>query len=172
MSIDPFDTALRFVLAHEGGEVDHPSDPGGYTKSGISLRFFRQINPIATAADVKALTPPEIAEIYRAYFWWPARCDHLPPAIAFALFDTAVNMGVKTAAKFLQRAIGVTADGVIGQKTLDAIFKRREADTLAKFFAERNWRYGNLSTFQVFGKGWLRRSAACHSEALRLSHEV
>ena len=169
---DAFDDALRFVLAWEGGEVDHPSDPGGYTKSGISLRFFRQINPRATAADVKALTPPEIAEIYQDWFWQPAKCDRLPPALALALFDTAVNMGVKTAVKLLQRALGVTADGVIGQKTLEAAFMVREESTLAAFIAERNWRYVNLKGFLVFGKGWLRRSAACHSEAMRLIHEV
>jgi len=172
MSADTFDTALRFVLAWEGGEVDHPADPGGYTSRGVSLRFFRQINPRATAADVKALTPIEVAAIYRDWFWTPAKCDRLPPALALALFDTAVNMGVKTAAKLLQKALGVTADGVIGQKTLEAIFKHREEDTLAEFFAERNWRYGNLSTFSTFGKGWYRRSAACHAESMRLSNEV
>ena len=169
---DLFNAALRFVLAWEGGEVDHPADPGGYTKSGISLRFFRQINPRATAADIKALTPPEIAEIYRDWFWQPARCDRLPPALALALFDTAVNMGVKTAAKLLQKALGVVADGVVGQKTLEAAFRGREEDTLSRFFAERNWRYANLSSFITFGKGWFRRSASCHSEAMRLIHEV
>ena len=39
-----FDTAIKKVLKHEGGYVDHKNDPGGATKYGISLRFIRKSN--------------------------------------------------------------------------------------------------------------------------------
>ena len=42
MSASTYDEALRRLLAHEGGYVNHPSDPGGPTNFGITLADYRR----------------------------------------------------------------------------------------------------------------------------------
>ena len=68
-----FDTAIKKVLKHEGGYVDHKNDPGGATKYGISLRFIKQSNTDLDldndgdidADDIKEMTEDKAKEIYK-----------------------------------------------------------------------------------------------------------
>jgi lysozyme family protein len=83
----------------------------------------------------------------------------LPDAVRFDVFDAAVNSGVGQAIKWLQRAVGVADDGVIGQQTLNAL-AAANGDVVAKRFnGQRLMFMTNLSTWQTFGKGWARRIA-------------
>ena len=38
-----FDTAHAFTARWEGGLTDHPADPGGLTKYGVSLRWVQDL---------------------------------------------------------------------------------------------------------------------------------
>lgn len=157
-----FSEAVERVLAHEGGFVDHPSDPGGATKFGITERVARAWGYKGHMLDLPRDTA---VEIYRAQYWSPVQGDKLPDAIAFQVMDAGVNHGVGNAARWLQRAAGVTEDGVIGPVTLAAVRKADPADLVLRFNATRLDFYASLSTFSTFGRGWTRRVA----ENLRLA---
>ncbi|MNY54464.1 putative Peptidoglycan domain protein [compost metagenome] len=75
------------------------------------------------------------------------------------MFDAAVNHGIGNAVRFLQRAVGVADDGSVGKVTLDAIKALPVTDALARFNAEHLDFYTKLTTFDTFGKGWVRRVA-------------
>ena len=107
-----FTRCIDVILAEEGGLSHHRRDPGGLTKFGISSRAYPQL-------DIARLTRDQAVSIYRADYWTPIRGDDLPPGLDLLVFDTAVNMGVITAAMLLQDALGVTMDGVIGPITLN-----------------------------------------------------
>ena len=114
-----FEACLPLLLAHEGGFVEHPDDPGGATKFGITGRTLARFRGTkVTREAVMALTRDEAGEVYRTLYWDKIGGDHLPAGIDYAVFDAAVNSGVRQATLWLQRALGVTADGVIGQKLL------------------------------------------------------
>ena len=116
---ESFDHALHHVLKFEGGYVNHPLDPGGATNLGITratLARFRGRR--VSKSDVRALTLEEAGQIYRAQYWDACHCSNLPPGLDLAVFDCAVNQGVRRARKILQRALGVKADGLIGSVTL------------------------------------------------------
>ena len=52
--------ALSRVLAHEGGYVNHPADPGGPTNKGVKQRVcdaYRKSKNFATRS-VKSITMP------------------------------------------------------------------------------------------------------------------
>jgi lysozyme family protein len=68
-------------------------------------------------------------------------------------------MGAGRAAKLLQTALGVTADGIIGRETLGVAANTDPDEFLDKFSAAKEHFYRGLQTFDVFGKGWLRRVA-------------
>jgi len=164
--MDNFQTALEAVFRHEGFFSDHPLDPGGKTRYGITYRTFRNLYP---AGDFSKLDRPGAAQIYRDHYWVPCRCEELPAGIDLAVFDCAVNQGAPTARKILQKAAGVKADGIIGFVTLKAV-KTRPREVLTDFMARRGVRYGNLWHFVTFGLGWMRRLLDVHREALDLQN--
>ena len=130
MNVD-FEKSVEFTLKMEGGSSveNDPNDPGGKTKYGISQKAFPNLN-------IDTLTLEEAKEIYRKNYWQACRCDELPFEFAVCVFDTAVNQGVNKAKRLLQIALGVTVDGVIGDKTIAAAFKAGPT-LVRKFLAYR-----------------------------------
>ena len=148
-----FDDAFARLIGHEGGLVDHPSDPGGLTNWGISQRSY-------PGEDIRGMTLERAKLIYLRDFWGPAGCESVPDGVKFDLFDMAVNAGVRTSIRCLQRAVGETADGVIGPRTLQAIQSMPVTRMRARFNAQRLIAFTDLAHWPAFGKGWVRRVAA------------
>lgn len=153
---DRFPAFIDRVLAHEGGYVNHPQDPGGETNHGITLRTARANGYSGAMRD---MTRAQAVEIYRKAFWQRYRATEMPEAVAFQFLDACINHGYGNAARMLQRAAGVADDGVIGGITLAAVNGMPENDLLLRFNAERIVFFTKLSTFPTFGKGWMRRVA-------------
>lgn len=168
-----FDLAHVFTSKWEGGLVDHPSDPGGITNHGVSLRFlkgFRDAERIGvqfpiTAESIRKLTKEQAKEIMKVAFWTPQKLDELPQLTAIAHYDFSVNGGSRQAVLLLQRCAGVTDDGIIGPKT------RQAAQAEAKGYGDlvvalalcdtRQRFYNDLvkarPNFAPFLKGWTNR---------------
>lgn len=147
-----FDSAFLLVIGHEGGYVNNPRDPGGETKYGISKREYPNLS-------IKNLTLAAAKQIYRNDYWDRLQLDRLPDAVRFDLFDAAVNSGLTTAAKLLQRAVKVADDGVIGSVTISAA-NAMNPETLDKRLSGYRLLYlTDIKTWPVFGKGWVRRVA-------------
>lgn len=161
-----FDEALEVVFRHEGGYVDHPADPGGATKFGITLATLSQWRGRATTkADVKALRKDEAATIYRARYWNAVRGDELPAGVDLALFDFAVNSGPSRAISTLQEVLGVPVDGRLGPVTMAALDANPAGTTVRVICGRRIAFLRRLATFPVFGRGWMRRVENIEREA-------
>lgn len=155
-----FDRALAKVLVHEGGYVFHKLDPGGETNQGVTRRVYDDYRrglklPVQS---VKHMTKAERDSIYRMRYWSLIKGDSLPPGVSYVVFDGAVNSGVSQSAKWLQRALGIKADGVIGPGTLEALRTVNDHDALiAKIIGRRMAFLRALKTWKTFGKGWTSR---------------
>lgn len=147
-----FDQCFDKLIAHEGGYSNDAKDPGGETNFGISKRAYPQV-------DIKNLTRDAAKAIYKRDYWDRAQCDKLPPTLAYLLFDAAVNSGIGQAIRFLQRALGVADDGVLGPLTLSMVSRADAESICARFIGQRLDFMTRLSTFDYFGKGWSRRLA-------------
>ena len=147
-----FDEAFETLIGHEGGYSNDPRDPGGETNFGISKRAYPDVN-IAT------LTLEQAKAIYLRDYWQRAMCDQLPPAVAFQVFDCAVNSGIGQSIRFLQRAVGVADDGRVGPLTTRAVQRLDAEAVVSRFNGQRLDFMTKLSTWDVFGKGWARRIA-------------
>lgn len=147
-----FYEAFDRLISNEGGYVNNPADPGGETKFGISKRSYPEV-------DIKNLTRNQAREIYQRDFWQRGEMDQFDGAIAFQVFDAAVNHGIETAIRLLQRAVDVAEDGHIGPVTVAAIHARSITDVLMLFLAHRIKFWAKLSTWQSFGRGWAIRAA-------------
>lgn len=161
-----FADCLPLILAHEGGWVDHPSDPGGATNLGVTIGTLSDwLGRPATKAEVKALTPATVAPIYEARYWKAAHCHELPVGVDYMVFDLAVNSGPGKAVRFLQGAVGAVEDGVFGPATRERVGRVHPDNIILALSKRREAFYRSLKTFPTFGKGWMRRLAEVTSKA-------
>ena len=166
--------AMKGVHVSEGGYVNHPKDPGGATNFGITQRVYdayRESTNLARRA-VKLITSQEVADIYRTEYADKIRYDDLPAGIDYATLDGAVNSGVSRGAKWLQSALGVSSDGMIGAQTISAAGKADAIATVKSMCAKRMSFLRGLGIFSTFGKGWTSRVARVEAESVSMAMEA
>lgn len=152
------DKAFEHIVGVEGGYSNDPRDPGGETKYGITKRDHPNV-------DIASLTLDDAKEIYRVQYWTPAMCDAFPWPLNLFVFDAAVNQGVDTAKKLLQKSLGVAQDGIVGKATLAAVGRADQKELCAMFMADRALRYTGTRNFDVYGRGWFKRLFVIAMEA-------
>lgn len=123
---------IEDIIRREGGYVNHPSDPGGETKFGITLRTARAHGYEGRMRDL----PIETArKIYRHIYWEApgfARVAGISALVAEELMDTGVNCGKQRAKEWFQSSLNafnrgqkdypdLVVDGVIGPVTLNTL---------------------------------------------------
>lgn len=156
---ESYPEAIKAVLLHEGGYVNHPKDPGGATNFGVTQAVydgFRKRHG-QSPAPVKNIQNREVQEIYRLQYWNTVRGDELPAGIDYCVFDFAVNSGPSRAIKYLQTALGVKSDGLIGLVTIQAAKEAFAHDVIQTICNNRLAFLKALKTWPTFGKGWGRR---------------
>ena len=163
--------AIEGVLVREGGLVDDPNDAGGLTNMGISWRTYKSVFPHAVIEDLRHLTVDQAKAVYNQLFWNMTRLRELnSQQIANSLLDAAVNLGIAEMVKIAQRACNavkgqpdwLVVDGVMGQKTVDAINDysfvilrvaiRSERCAVYKLIVAKN------PSQEKFLQGWLNRA--------------
>jgi lysozyme family protein len=153
-----WEACFAMVLKHEGGFVNHPKDPGGMTNLGVTRTNWElYLDHDVTEADMRALTPEMVKPFYKKNYWDKIRGDELPSGVDYAAYDLAVNSGTGRAAKYLQQIAGVTADGVIGPRSMEAIKKCDAEGVVDEICNMRMTFLKGLGTFETFGKGWTIR---------------
>lgn len=163
---------FEMVLVHEGGYVNDPRDPGGRTNLGVTQRAWEAyLNRSVTEAEMRALTPEIVKPFYKLNYWDKIKGDQLPSGVDYAAYDLAVNSGVGRSAKYLQEIAGVTADGAIGPKSLEAIKTCNSKELVDSLCDMRLDFLKRLPTFATFGKGWSRRVAEVKEKALSMAGE-
>lgn len=164
MSATNFQTTTGWLLVHEGGYVNHPADPGGATNRGVTQAVYdgyRRRKGLRTQS-VRNITEQEVYDIYRTQYWDKVWGDELPNGLDYAVYDFAVNSGPRRAIQFLQRIIGVEADGVMGNVTIGKIRELQaeggEIGEIIEQLCTNRWNWmKTLRTFSTFGRGWTRR---------------
>lgn len=154
-----FKTCLAHILKFEGGNVDHPADPGGRTGQGILQREYDKWRGAQGKAkrDVWDMSDAERDTIYWENYWGVSRLDDFSLPVAFLLFDTSVLNGVGFATRNAQRTAGVRQDGKLGPISRAAINAADKSEFLDRFqFHRRNY-LRTRPAWPTFGKGWFNR---------------
>lgn len=150
-----FDRAFTALLGNEGGYSNQPDDPGGETMWGITLTVARANGYVGRMQEM----PAEIAKtIYRKNYWLP-QFDDLPYAIAFQVFDGAVNSGIGQSVRWLQRAVNVADDGQLGPVTMAAVKAADPLKAAVRYNARRLQFMRRLTNWPASGRGWAGRIA-------------
>lgn len=123
---------LGAIYADEGGYVNHPNDPGGATKYGVTEMVARRAGyrgdmrhfPMHCSASAKICAD----QIYvRDYIERPGFMPMvaIEPAVADELVNTTVNMGAPRPSRWFQQSLNdlggrVAVDGKIGPASIGA----------------------------------------------------
>lgn len=152
-----FEQAFNKVLLAEGGFSDHAADPGGKTRFGITEAVAREVG---YRGDMRELPLDLAKRIYKERYWNPIKAEQLPAAVRYAVFDAAVNSGPGQSVKWLQRALGVKDDGVIGPQTLAAANAANPDALKMRLLGQRLRFMAGLTNWPAFSRGWAIRIAS------------
>lgn len=181
-----FSIAYAATMGHEGKYAHNPNDRGGETWKGISRKNFPGWSgwSIIDASKKQTGFPANlqgnkhleqlVRAFYKMEFWSRLSLDEvIDQRIAFEIFDTAVNCGVRIAGSFLQRALNVlnrsgkdysnlAVDGQVGPRTVAILNNhRRPADVLKVLNILQGNRYIEIcearESQEEFASGWLTR---------------
>lgn len=181
-----FRTILPWALGHEGDISNHPKDPGRFTFKGISQEkhphetslWYRVTNLIDKKGEQAALNDPEvnrmIGNIYFKDYYGPLRCEEMPYILSRKVFDTAVNVGRRRCARWIQRSVNLAdrgrdvepllVDGGVGDKTIRALQRYfTEDEFMTKQIAGFQMTHyqalcERAKRFEVFLRGWTNRA--------------
>ena len=158
-----FDKILTKTLQFEGGLRLHKNPTENFeTYAGI----YRKAHPDWEGWDYidRGEDPPFelVRQFYRTHYF--KHFEHLKYDVVKAiLFDTAVNLGVKTAVKLAQKVLGLVPDGVIGPKTTNALDNIEDVEKfvlayiLARIAFYVNLANKNPRKYGLYLRGWLNR---------------
>ena len=167
-----FDKCLHMLLEHEGGYVNNVHDKGGMTNLGVTKKVYdKWIDRESTEQEMRDLTPDDVAPIYKKNYWDRVKGDSLPSGLDWACFDWAVNSGSGRPAKAVQRAVGATQDGAIGNQTLGLVAEKDPKFIIDYVYTVRQAFYESLDDYKHFGRGWSRRNTETLHQAMKMSEE-
>ena len=163
MTQENFQKALVFTLKWEGGLSDHPNDSGGLTNMGITQAFWDANYIRDFPRSVRDLTKDQAEYIYHDRIWKKCGCELVSePTLQVVMFDTAVNFGVAGGIMFIQEALDINMDGVLGDYTKGRLLHHGNHKELASKIVNNRiaYRYVRVAAKpdqKDFLQGWLNR---------------
>lgn len=160
---------IPIILKWEGGYVNHPNDKGGPTNMGVTIEIWRKVgydkngDGDIDVDDLKLLTKDDVVNrVLKPHYWNRWKADQIKnQSIANILVDWVWASGA-WGIKYPQRILGVTDDGVVGPKTLEAINNYPDQSELfKKLWIRRKQHFEDIvaakPSQKEFIKGWLNR---------------
>ena len=148
---DVFQKAFAQLIGNEGS---YTVDDGGETMFGVTEAVARANGYVG---DMHVLPLATAQAIAKSQYWDKYQCDQFDARLAFQVLDAAYNGGHP--AQWLQQAVGIKADGVIGAQTIAAVRSADPLKVILKFDAYRLQYLAGLSVWPTYGKGWANRIA-------------
>jgi lysozyme family protein len=107
------------------------------------------------------ITLEQAKEIYYNDWWLKLKMERWPNVMKYQMFDAAFNHGTGRANQFIQFAVRVKDDGIIGPNTIKAVNMTDPNDIVMRFLAKRLRYFTEVKTWKEFSKGWTLRVAQC-----------
>ena len=188
------DLETYFNRARKHGFANDPVDRGGATCCGVTIATFTSyrlsLKKAAPSVDeLKSISLTEWLALFKKLFWDKWQADKIQTqGIANLLVDWVWASGSYGITK-AQSVLGVVSDGIVGQKTLNAVNSGNQTEVFAKLkksrvdfvigicvrslvsFEKKHGRKAtekekNTLTQYKFKNGWLRRINAINFNSL------
>lgn len=168
-----FQKTLDFVMSDriEGGYQKYSQDSGNYNSRGVLVGTNFGIS--APKAEefmdwpipewlMRNMSKDFAKSVYHVDFWFPILGDFIESqGVATAIFDGAVNHGLRTSVRMAQEASGASVDGIFGPATLRHINNMNPKDFIEKYIDLRKRLYKRIvkrrPSQSIFLNGWMNR---------------
>ena len=153
---------IPIIKRWEGGYSDNPNDRGGATNSGVTLAVYQSVyGKNKTKNDLKRMTNEQWNYIFTKLYWNKWKADEIKnQSIANILVDWVWMSGYGIIKK-IQALFGLTADGIVGNKTISYINSHDQEEVFKKIWNRRKSFYESLvknnPSQKVFLNGWINR---------------
>jgi len=165
-----FETCFNDVIKTEGGYVNDPVDPGGMTNLGVTRAAYESyLGHVVTEQEMRDLTPETVMPFYKEKYWDAVMGDELPEGVDYAVYDVAVNSGIKWAIHFLQEALETGVDGKMGPITLKLAQEADPKQLITKICQIRENFLQHERTFWKYGRGWTNRVNSVETIASKMA---
>lgn len=153
-----FKEIYQHTLKWEGNDKLHnvKGDKGGWTKYGIAFNF--NVMHFTDFSAFTGMTYDTACEISYKYYCLPIQLELVNSEAQAMYFDMAFNMGAKTAIRCAQRALKLTDDGIIGNKTKAALKNLKKEDLYAERVKYYDAIVKNSPKQKKFYQGWINRA--------------
>lgn len=156
-----------FERAKKTGWANDPADRGGATMVGVTIGTYRTYcrykgRKVPTVNDLKNITYKEWRDVVHTLYWSKWKADLIEDQnVANMIVDWVWASGQGIGIKRVQKILGVTADGIVGPKTLAAV---NAADPQVLFTKVYNARAAHFNAIvkanpsqKKWLKGWMNR---------------
>ena len=145
--MNTYNVILNRIIKREGGYVNHPSDKGGPTNFGITIKTLSQhLGRPASVDEVRNLDVNVAKDIYSKLYIEPFLKYTDNPQLLDLVVDCAVHHGVSRTNTWMVEITSITLDPYVMYKLL--LIKR------IKFFGTI---ITNNPSQAVFAAGWMNR---------------
>lgn len=151
-----------FILRWEGGYINDQADLGKQTNKGVTLSTYRSVfGKNNTVSDLKKITDEQWEFIFKKFYWDKWKADNIEDQnVANILVDWLWCSG-SYGIKIPQMVLGVSADGIVGSKTIAAINARDGRELFDTIKKERKDFIDRICQTRTqnrkFKNGWLNR---------------
>lgn len=157
-----------YILKWEGGFVNDPDDAGGATNMGVTISTWKSVgydkdgDGDIDVDDLRLLTKDDVInKVLKPHYWDRWKADKIESqSVANIVVDWVWASG-KHGITRVQKILGVTVDGIVGEKTLKAV---NERDPMQLYFEIKNDRIRFIDEIckdrpanEKFRKGWMNR---------------
>lgn len=156
------DPAIQKTLDNESGVPIENDNGRGLSVWGVTYTTVTGLGLGWTMDYLRNLTRDQAADFYLKYFWNPSHLELITDQdVANKVFDTGVVNGMATSIMLLQISVNMTPDGIIGQKTAEAVNSMSPVNALNHFIYEITMHYRGLiehnPQLQADLAGWFNR---------------
>lgn len=164
---------IPFILKWEGGlssdagdtAAAHqvPDGSGNHTNKGVTWKVWEFVfgNSAESVKRFYAMSSGDWGQIFKPLFWDKMGGDKIKSQrIADVLVNWAWAAGTSAPSKAIQKIVGVTPDGIIGNQTIQAINSSNELDIFTKLKAKNISFFNNLASkpqYRKFKNDWAKR---------------
>ena len=151
-----------FLRAKKRGFSNDPNDNGGATMVGVTIGTFRSYykykgRKTPTVAQLKNIPYKEWRDIIHSLFWSKWKADLIEDQnVANMLVDWIWTSGQGIGIKRVQKLLNLTADGIVGPKTLAAVNAQDPKELVKKVYNARVSHFNSIVRANPSQKKWLK----------------
>lgn len=151
-----------FERAKKRGFSNDPNDNGGATMVGVTIGTYRAYcrykgKKIPSVYNLKNISYKEWRDIVHTMFWSKWKADLIEnQKTANMVVDWIWASGQGIGVKRVQKILGVTVDGIVGPKTINALNNSNQEELITKIYNARAQHFNAIVKARPSQKKWLK----------------